>query len=306
MNKSSLPQGVGRVFSTVPQVKTVQSTQPTVAPTMSLHLSLSQLTTLRWSLYDEILHLRSARYEGIGLWRPKVAKLGVHVTARLIRNAGLKVSSLSFAGGFTGTNGQSYLDAVADGRDAITDAAALGARNLIVVSGPRNGHTVTHGKRLLLGALTELADFAQTRGVKLCLLPMHRSFAPTWTSLNTLDAAVEVIDLVGHPSLSLAFNSYQLMQESRLVDRIPAIAGLTGLVQIADATRPPLSRYDQCLTGEGIVPVAEIVRSFQFSGFDGYYEVQVCSTTGGADDDSQTLSKCRDAILRLNDQAVTI
>ena len=111
MNKSSLPQGVGRVIPPVPQVKVVQSVQPKLTPATNLRLSLSQLTTLRWSLSDEVNHLRLARYDGIGLWRPKVADLGVQQSAKLIRNAGLQVSSLSFAGGFTGMNGFSYADA---------------------------------------------------------------------------------------------------------------------------------------------------------------------------------------------------
>ncbi len=303
MNKSSLPQGVGRV---IPPVKVVQSVQPQLTPATRLRLSLSQLTTLRWSLIDEVNHLRLAKYDGIGLWRPKVADLGVHQSAKLIRNSGLQVSSLSFAGGFTGTNDFSYADAIADARDAITDAATLGAKNLIVVSGTRNGHTVKHSRRCLLNALSELADFAAAKNVRLCLLPMHQYFARTWTYLNTLEEAVELIGHSGHPALGLAFDTYQLMDEVRLIDWIPTIAGMTGVVQIADAKRPPRSRFDRCLPGEGGISLNEIIRSFQAAGFDGYYDVQVCSATGWLDDYSQTVTKCREAVLRLTEQTITI
>ena len=306
MNKSSLPQGVGRVIPPVPQVKVVQSVQPKLTPATNLRLSLSQLTTLRWSLTDEVNHLRLARYDGIGLWRPKVADLGVQQSAKLIRNAGLQVSSLSFAGGFTGMNGFSYADAIADARDAIVDAATLGARNLIVVSGTRNGHTVNHSRRCLRNALAELADFAATNKVRLCLLPMHQYFAKTWTYLNTLEEAVELIGYGGHPALGLAFDTYQLMSEERLIDWIPTVAEMTGIVQIADAKRPPRSRFDRWMPGEGGISLNEIIRSFHASGFDGYYDIQVCSATGLSDDYSETVSKCREAVLRLTEQTITI
>ena len=306
MNKSSLPQGVGRVSPSGPQVKVVQSVQAVVTPTTHLRLSLSQLTTLRWSLPEEIVQLRSAKYHGIGLWRPKVAELGAELSAELIRDAGLGVSSLSFAGGFTGLHGLSHADAMADARDAISDAAVLGAENLIVVSGTRNGHTHRHSRRLLVDALCELADFAGLYGVRLCVLPMHYSFATTWTYLNTLDDTVEVLGQVDHPSAGLAFDTYQLWQEPRLIDRIPDLARLTGVVQIGDAHRSPQSSHDCCVPGEGIIPLTEIVRAFQRSGFDGYYDVQVCSSSGWSGDYPSAVSQSRDAVLRLIEEPVTM
>ena len=306
MNKSSLTQSVDWVSQPAPQVHVVQSGQPVVAPATNLRISLSQLTTLRWSLLEEVLQLKSSNYDGIGLWRPKIAEIGEDLSAELIRDTGLGVSSLSFAGGFTGMNGMSYDDAIADARDAIADAELLGAENLIVVSGTRNGHTIRHSRRLLVDALSQLADFAGSRGVKLCVLPMHQYFAGSWTYLNTLDETLELLGRVNHPQAGLAFDTYQLCQEPGLVARIPELAAMTGVVQISDARRPPQSRAERCLPGDGTIPLGEIVRAFHRSGFEGYYDVQVWSNAGWSGDYRLAAAQCREALLRCVEQPVAM
>lgn len=306
MKKSSLPQDVGWVQTPGPQAKVVQSGHPIAPSAANIRMSLSQLTTLRWSLLEEVLLLKSTGYDAIGLWRPKIAEVGEELSAELIRDSGLSVSSLSFVGGFTGTNGLSYRDAIADARDAILDAELVGAENLIVVSGTRNGHTIGHSRRLLAEALDELADYAGTRGVRLCVLPMHSYFAESWTFLNTLDETLELLARVNHPHAGLAFDTYHLWNEPGLIERIPELASLTGVVQVSDARRQPRSRAERCVPGDGCIPLREIVQAFQQSGYDGYYDVQVWSNAGWSGDYSLAAAQCRDAVLRLVERPVTI
>ncbi len=306
MNKPSLPQSVGRISQRPAQASAVQSGQPIVASAVNIRTSFNHLTTLRWSLVEEVLELKKSNYDAIGLWRPKIAEIGEELAADLIRDAGLAVSSLSFVGGFTGTNGLSFDDAIADARDAIKDAELLGAENLIVVSGPRNGHTVRHSRRILGDALDELADFAGSRGVRLCVLPMHQYFSKSWTFLNTLDETLEVLSDRNHPALGLAFDAYQSWQEPNLIERIPEFAAMTGVVQISDAQRAPQSSAERCIPGDGIIPLPEIIRGFQTAGFDGYYDVQVWSNTGWAADYAVAVSQCREAVLRVAGQPVVM
>lgn len=298
MNKSSPPHGAGRVIHSGSQVPVVQSGLSSRAPANQIRLSLSELTTLRWSLVEEVRRLKSLQFDSIGLWRPKVAEIGTTEAASLLRSAGMSVSSLSFIGGFTGTNGLSFDDAMADARDAINDAAALGAGSVIAVSGTRNGHTIRHSRRLLVEALRELADFAASRAVRLCVLPMHAYFERTWTYLNSLDETLEILARVRHSSAALAFDCYQLQQEPHLVGCIPDVAGLTGIVQVSDARRLPAGAADRCLPGEGNIPLGEIVRAFQRSGYAGYYDLQVWSAAAWQDSAWSALQG-RENLLRL-------
>ena len=65
--------------------------------------------------------------------------------------------------------------------------------------------------------------------------------------------------------------------ESRLLERIPEIAGMTGIVQLSDCDRFPTSDKDRLLPGEGQIPMTEIIQSFQMAGFAGYFDIQVWS-----------------------------
>lgn len=246
-----------------------------VAP---LRLSISQLTTLRWSLLDEISQFKQTGYDAIGVWRPKLVEYGEERAAEMLQRARLPVSSLSFAGGFTGGCGFSYLEAIADGRQAIQQAQILGASHVIMVGGSRNGHTVRHSRRMVVDGMRELADLAGAAQVKLSLMPMHRYFSKNWTFLNSLDEGLEMIAEIDHSQVCLAFDTYHLWQEPRLLERIPEIAPMTGIVQLSDGDRLPNSDRDRLLPGDGLIPLPNIIQAFQTAGYSGYFDVQVWSS----------------------------
>ena len=304
VNPTSASQDVRRSASLTQPVDLLHGQQtaaghPTTnVPATKIKLSLSQLTTMRWSLQDEVLQLKALGYDGIGLWRPKVSGFGEDTAADVIREADLGVSSLSFAGGFTGRNGFSYRDAVADARDAICEAELLGAENLIVVSGARNHHTIRHSRRLVVDALSELSEFAMLHGVRLSLLPMHSFFAPTWTYLHTLDETLEMLDRINHPSVSLAFDTYHLWREPHLIERIPELVPFTGVVQVSDSRRAPQTDSDRCFPGEGRIPLTDIVGAFQQAGYDGYFDIQVWSDEGWAKTNEDVIQLCRGSLLQ--------
>lgn len=243
-----------------------------------LKLSLSQLTTLRWKMSDEVIQVKQTGYDAIGLWRPKLLEYGEARTAEMLQRARLGVSSLSFAGGFTGGCGFSYLEAIADGRQAIQQAQMLGAENVIVVGGSQNGHTGRHSRRLVVDAMRELGDVAGSAHVKLSMLPMHRSFSRKWTFLNSLDHALDVISEIGLPQVGLAFDTFHLCQEPRLAERISQFAHLTGIVQLSDGRYSPDADPERLLPGEGMIPLPNIIQAFEMAGYSGYFDVQVWSS----------------------------
>jgi sugar phosphate isomerase/epimerase len=242
-----------------------------------MKISLSQLTTLRWTLSDEVSQLKQTGFDAIGLWRPKLVEFGEHRAAELLQKARLSVSSLSFAGGFTGGCGFTYDEAIADGRHAIDQATIVGAQNVIMVGGPRHGHTARHCRRLVVDGLRHLADFAELSHVKLSVLPMHQFFNKRWTFLHSLDQTLEVLKEIGHPQVGLAFDTYHLWEEPRLLDRISEIAPLTNIVQISDSDHSPRSEQDRRMPGEGVIPLPNLVQAFQMAGFAGYFDVHVWS-----------------------------
>ncbi|MDP7274986.1 MAG: sugar phosphate isomerase/epimerase family protein [Planctomycetaceae bacterium] len=239
-------------------------------------LSANGLTTIRWDMLKDVCGCRDAGIGAIGLWQPKVMEFGEERTAELLHDASLKVSSVSWAGGFTGTNGQAFREAVWEAGETIRLAGAVGADCVVVVSGSRAGHTLNHARRLLLEALRELTDVAEDAGVDLALQPMNSMFAD-WTFLTRLDDAVDMLALVNHPRLKLAFDTYHLWQEPNLLEQLPDLVPLIGVVQVSDWRDPPRSRHDRVLPGDGIIPLAPILETLIGAGYQRHFDLQVWS-----------------------------
>jgi len=264
------------------------------APTPALpKLSMNEMTTYRWSLLEDVTGYRDAGIGGIGIWRAKLAEFGEELGVNLIHESGLAVSSVSWAGGFTGANGHSYRESVADARDAIRVAADLNAQCLVIVSGSRAGHTTRHAQRLLVDALSELGDTAAEYDLCLALQPMHPMFELEWTFLTTLDETFDILNRCSDSPVQLAFDVYHLWQEPRLLERIPEIAPRTATVQLSDWREPTRSENDRSLPGEGKIPLPEIVNAFLSAGYGGYFEIEVWSEELWNSDYVDLLDRCR-------------
>jgi sugar phosphate isomerase/epimerase len=241
-------------------------------------LTINQRTTCGWSLAEGIAGCEQAGIGGLGLWRPKLSESSERHAIESIRESGLAVSSLSWAGAFTGVYGYSYLDAVADARDAVALAAELRAATLIVVSGARRGHTHRHARRLVVDGLRSVADMAAAAGVTLVLEPMRSPEFASWTFLSTLDATLDVIAACDHEAVKLAFDTYHLGREPGLLERLPQIAPRVGLVQWSEP-RSPQSGVAAPANGRSTadVPVNEVFAGLLAGGYSGYFEYETWS-----------------------------
>ncbi len=256
-------------------------------------MAMSEMTTYRWTFPEDVTAYREAGVDAIGIWRPKLSQFGDERGIDLVRESGLSVSSLSWAGGFTGSNGHSFRECVDDARDAINVAGALGAECLVIMSGARAGHTANHARRLLIDGLDLLADSAAAHGVALAIQPVHPKLAGEWSFLTTLDDTLDVIDRCNHDCVRMAFDIYHLWHEPRLIERIPEFASLVSLVQLSDWREPTRSDHDRCLPGDGDIPLGDVVSAFADSEYDGYYEFEIWSEELWKSDYDQIIKSCR-------------
>ncbi len=263
-------------------------------------LSVNQSTTLRWSFEEDVVRYRLSGVDAIGLWLPKLLEYGEERAHDWLSEHGLSVSTLSYAGGFTGAFGHELADVLVETRGLIEIAGAVGAESLVVVSGPVNNHITKHATRLVVESLKELADDAAEYGVTLSLMPMRKAFSKDWTFLNTLDEALAVLDRVNHPAVRLAFDVYHLWPEKELLLRLPELVSRIGVVQVSDAA-PNAGRleYDRVLPGEGILPVEQILTGLIDAGYRGYVDYQIWSKSLWKSANQDWLRQCRDNFVRL-------
>jgi len=260
---------------------------------------MNEMTTYRWSFLEDVLYYREMAIDAMGVWLRKLEDFGEERGIDLLRESGIKVTSVSWGGGFTGANGHSFREAIDEAREAIRLSGQMGADCLVIVSGPRNSHTKKHMRRLLVDGLRRLADQAAENAVKLAVKPMHRLFAREWTFLNTLDQTLDVLEEVDHPAVGMAFDAYHLWQEPRLEDRIAQIVPHVATVQLSDGRETPRSDNDHCQLGTGVVPLQRIIGAFLENGYRGCFDVQIWSHELWRSDYFQMLRDCKTHLLLL-------
>ena len=266
------------------------------APRMSMH----ETTTYRWSLLDDVNAYRGAGIGAIGVWKPKLIEWGEEKGAELLRDSELTVSSLSYAGGFTGSDGASFREAVDEALEAVELAADIGAECLVLISGARAGHTRSHAQRLLRDALRELGDAAGERNLHLALQPMHRAFAGSTTFLTSLDSTLDALGFCNHSRVGMLLDLFHLWQEPDLCQRAAEAVEWIKLVAVSDWNAPPRHDMDRCLPGLGQAPLASLVQSLGAAGYRGFYDVQVQSEECWSLDYDLVLRHCQEAFQSLH------
>jgi sugar phosphate isomerase/epimerase len=262
-------------------------------------LSINEITTFRWTFDEDVQNYAVHGITGIGVWRQKLSDFGEEKAVELLADTGMSVSSLLWAGGFTGSDGRSYRDSVADAVEAVHLAAELRAGSLVVYSGSRCGHTHSHARRLFRSALQELVPVAAGRGVALAVEPMHPDCAADWTFLTDVDAALGLLAALSSPTLKLVFDTYHLGQDPAILGRLPELVPWIGLVQLGDARQPPRGEQNRCRLGEGTVPLREIIATLRASGYDGFFEVELLGEDLGPTDYGQLIDDSQHAFAAL-------
>jgi sugar phosphate isomerase/epimerase len=238
-------------------------------------MSINELSTYSWTFEEDVLQYSEAGYDAIGVWRSKLTDYGEDKGTELLREQGLAVSNLCWAGGFTGSDGRRFRESIDDAVEGIHLAAELSADCLVIYTGSRSGHTHNHARRMCRSALSELIPIADSYGVTLAIEPVLEACGGEWTFLHDLESALQFIDDCGSPRLKLAFDTYHLGQENVNLRRIEAIGSRVAIVHLGDSRQMPQGEQNRCLLGEGRVPLAEIVAALVEGGFQGYCDVKL-------------------------------
>ncbi len=237
--------------------------------------SVNEVTTFRWPLEQDLREYREAGVEAIGIWRQKISDFDEAAGIELIADSQFAVSSLSWAGGFTGSDGRTHAESIQDGREAIRLACALRAGCLLIHTGARAGHTHNHARRLFRAALDKLLPLAEELSVTLAIEPMCSTCGTEWTFLGGAAEALQLVEAVDSNWFRMTLDTYHLAQQADVWDLLPRVAKHAALVQLGDSKRPAGQEQNRCLLGDGQLPVRQMVQALHRSGYRGCYELEL-------------------------------
>ncbi|WP_433328317.1 sugar phosphate isomerase/epimerase family protein [Spirillospora sp. CA-294931] len=260
--------------------------------------SLNQKTIDRWTLRQAVDGCAAAGVEAIGLWREPVHDHGLRAAAKLVRDAGLRVSSLCRGGFFTGE----WAGALDDNRRAIDEAAELGAACLVLVVGglPPGSRDLPSARSRVADAIAELAPYAAARSVRLALEPMHPIYAADRGVLSTLADALDLAERFPAQTVGVAVDSFHTWWDPALAAQVVRAGDRIASVQLADwiTPLPPDALLARGMLGDGHIDLRGFVALTDSAGYDGDLEVEIFNADVWAADGDTVLATVRDRLLR--------
>jgi sugar phosphate isomerase/epimerase len=243
-------------------------------------LSLNVWTTKGWSLPEAVAGCVAAGVPGIGLWRDKVAEVGLDVAARLVRDSGLTVTSLCRGGFFTG-DAAHRAAAASDNRRAVYEAAALGAGVLALVAGGLpSGSTDLAGTRAQVAeGVAALAPYAAGHGVRLAIEPLHPMFCADRAVISTLGQALDLAEQAdpSGAAVGVCLDSYHVWWDPQLLAQIGRAGPRIFAFQVSDflVPIPPDALLGRGHLGDGVIDVPALARAVLATGYPGLIEVEI-------------------------------
>jgi sugar phosphate isomerase/epimerase len=242
-------------------------------------LSLNQATVRHLTLAQAVDLCARHEIPAIGLWRDRVAELGLAESAAAVRAAGLAVSSLCRGGFFTHADPDARAAALADNRAAIAEAAELRADALILVSGGLvpGSRDAALARRMIADAIAELVPVAQRMGVRLGIEALHPMFCADRCVLSHLGDAVDLALLFPAEAAGVVVDTYHVWWDSRLPAEIARARGRIVSYQLADwiLPLPADTLLGRGHLGDGVIDFGSISAQVLAAGYRGYAEVEI-------------------------------
>ena len=259
--------------------------------------SINQMTVKQLSLPELVDACRELGIGNVGLWREPVQSYGVEATAKLVRDAGLTVTTLCRGGFFTAIDPEERAAALDDNRRAVDEAATLGTDTLVLVSGglPAGSKDLHGARERIADALSVLGPYAEEHGVKLAIEPLHPMYASDRCVVSTLTQALDLAERFPARQVGVTVDTYHIWWDENAPAQI-ARAGAGGRIhtfQLADWTTPlpegVLNGRGQI--GDGAIDMREWQRYVEAAGYTGAIEVELFNHALWARDGREVLAE---------------
>ncbi|MET8856722.1 sugar phosphate isomerase/epimerase family protein [Streptomyces sp. NPDC004579] len=259
--------------------------------------SVNQMTVKQLAVPELVAGCLELGVPAVGLWREPVRSYGLDATAKLVRDAGLAVTTLCRGGFLTAIDPGERRRALDDNRAAVDEAAALGTDTLVLVSGglPPGSKDLGAARERIADALGELGPYAASHGVRLAVEPLHPMYAADRCVVSTLAQALDLAERFPADQVGVTVDTYHLWWDDTAPAQI-ARAGAGGRIhsfQLADWTTPlPAGVLDgRGQLGDGSVDFRAWRGLVEAAGYTGPIEVELFNEELWARDGREVLAE---------------
>ena len=260
-------------------------------------LTIGHYMMRRWSLDEDVRNLERLGFRSISLASTKLDAYGPEKAIARLKASSLRVAHVGSYGRF-GTTRTTQRAGMEQVRRAIGWVHALGGDVLVVIPGGRDGAAWERAAAVYGDAYGELLPEATAAGIRLAIEVIH-PLRQDLSFVNTLADAGEIARAAG-PRGGYVLDLFHSGWERHLLATIRKDAARRiHAVQISDYKRVTMRTMDRALLGRGILPLRDIVRTLERSGYRGWYEAEIISDDLEAMGYERALRHTRAAFARL-------
>jgi len=239
-------------------------------------LSLNQITTNRWSLAEALEGCLRAGVPAIGIWRHKIADVGLAESRRLVRSSGLRVSSVCRGGMFPAATAAERAARIEDNRRAIDETAELGSDTLVLVCGPPPDRDIAAARRMVEDAIAALVPYARERKIAMAIEPLHPMYAAERSCITSLEEANTLAEKFDADVVGIAVDVYHVWWDAMLERELARARGRIRGFHVCDWLVPtPDMLMGRGMMGDGCIDLQRIRRLVDAAGYTGPIEVEI-------------------------------
>lgn len=237
-------------------------------------LSLNQMTTEKYSLKETVDACAAEGVGWIGAWRHKIEPAAT--ATKIIRNAGLRASSLCRGGYFAAATKKERKERVEDNLRAIDEAATIGAGLLVLVCGPAPDRDLAGARAMVVDGISQIADHARTSGVRLGIEPLHPMYAAERSVVVTLQQANEMAARFDAATVGIVVDVYHVWWDPQVYAEIARAGRRIFAFHVSDWLVPTNSLLmSRGLMGQGVIEIRRLRQAVEVAGYDGPIEVEI-------------------------------
>ena len=238
---------------------------------MHPRLSVSALSSVQWSLDEDLAYWDEAGITNVGVWLEKLDAGDFDANVKKVAAAGLRVTNL-VAMGFTLDRpdmGAADQDRLLRTLDA---AAAIGAECVMITAGRGGTLTWEEAAAALAEAIVPVRERAVALGIPLGFEHMN----PLRSDVGFVHTLHDAVDLAGRLDVQVLMEVNNCWAERGLSATIAASAAETiGLVQVDDYKIGTATASHRVVPGDGDIPLARIMGELEAAGYRGVYDLEI-------------------------------